>query len=128
MKSLNYCYTMPPIDWWYGWNKISDLTLPPEDCLGFMEFVSFNSIQDVLRHLDYTLCEFDSGWEGDGDWMFSPIPKHDEDGDIGHCNMIFAIKQSNNGSTFILSPYELPWLKEYNQKKLRTRRNFNETY
>jgi hypothetical protein len=28
----------------------------------------------------------------------------------GDCELVFAVKQSNNGTTFIVSPFPLPWL------------------
>lgn len=51
------------------------------------------------------------GWEGDmvlGPVVFTLPDPHSNSFAIG-----FAWKQSNNGTTFIFSPFELPWLKDY---------------
>jgi hypothetical protein len=56
----------------------------------------------------------EAGWEGDirhGSGPFvCPLP----DGDCGS-EYLIAWKQDNNGSTFIASPFCLPWLKRDNK-------------
>jgi len=51
-------------------------------------------------------------WEGDirkGEQPYvSPLPHHDDT----ICEFLIAWKQDNNGSTFVASPYPLPWLEE----------------
>ena len=48
-------------------------------------------------------------WEGDGEWSLSSIP------DVERAIMwvMCLIKQHNNGTTFIASMVELPWLEEW---------------
>ncbi len=45
-------------------------------------------------------------WEGDGIWMVSGLPVNDSASSLP----MFAVKQNNNGDTFICSPLQLHWL------------------
>ena len=55
-------------------------------------------------------------WEGDGTWSLSAIP----DVERAIMWMMFLIKQQNNGTTFIASMVELPWLEEWRCRKPRS--------
>ena len=47
-----------------------------------------------------------SGWEGDGFWLCTVLP------DPEYCasTWVFAVKQSNDGTAYIVSKYQMPWL------------------
>lgn len=52
------------------------------------------------------LIEKYTSWEGDGNWYVSGMPSEDSSDSLP----IFAVKQENNGSTFLCSPFPLPWV------------------
>jgi len=54
------------------------------------------------------------GWEGD--MVLGPVVFTLPDPDSNNFAIGFAWKQSNNGTTFILSPHELPWLSDYREE------------
>ena len=115
---LMYCYTLPPIDYWWG-------------------AVSKESICEVVRDFFHDLGQEDGGepaarqeswrvsqeldklvawasaaflqmwWEGDctsGTPLFFGIPAE------GSMAIGCIIKQGNNGTTFVASPHPLPHL------------------
>jgi hypothetical protein len=101
-------YCLPPIDWWDGWTLLEELVVP----------TAVDEFDDgyTARLLLATALEAASlfvhvGWEGDGCWRAAPLPIFD-DGCQTHDFMI-AVKQANNGTTFLSSPDRLPWLEEY---------------
>lgn len=99
-----YCYAISPIDWW-------DCTMTAEELLRSeggvsryscaLEGVRIGALQDAAMEAFRAI-----GWEGDfrEPARFFALP-----GD-GGMEVGVAIKQDNNGSTFIGSPYPLPWL------------------
>lgn len=90
MKIL-YVHKIAPIDFWEGWQDPRTL--------------SFGDIKErVAQALE---AAREDGWEGDGHPRFSMIPAGD--GDPG-CEVIVAVKQSNNGTTFVVAPMPLKWL------------------
>ena len=54
-------------------------------------------------------------WQGDGSWLVLPLPGAEVDRDYRNC-LVFAIKQSHYGRSFLVSPvkmdadYQKPWL------------------
>ena len=102
-------YEFSPIRWAYHCNSPLDLGWGGMKTIG--DFIS-ESLEDV-DHNGFILSRFfeglslakEVGWEGDfrePPCVFS-IPSD-------QFYLGFAFKQDNNGSTFILSPVELPWL------------------
>ena len=107
-----FVYVQYPID--AGWNNLltvvdaaelicdaADFNQEPERH-GFDNFISlFCSARTAARR---------AGWEGD--CLGSPrvfwIPCE------GGFRVAFVWKQSNNGTTFVASPFELPWLDKTN--------------
>jgi hypothetical protein len=103
-------YHLGPIDNWFGWRSLLDVAREGVD-----EFGNKPPSQDWL--LETWLQARDlarrCGWEGDirggydfgnGPW-FAPLPI-----DRGGYKFMIAWKQDTNGSTFVASPIELPWL------------------
>lgn len=50
-----------------------------------------------------------AGWEGDGTWLYTVIP----DPDSADTAYTFVVKQSNNGTTFVVSQLPFIHLAEY---------------
>ena len=105
MKKKFFKYVMSPIDWFYGCMTLEEY---------FEARVSLRSAYGVEAVVSLTmsslLVEMQSirEWEGDiseGIYVFA-IPNE------SMCNIGFIWKQSNNGTTFIISEVELPWLSE----------------
>ena len=104
-----YVYTPPPIDYWTGWVTVT-------------KAMSGGHGQD-LEDEPYADDELSAnlgkakelaagcGWEGDGTWRIAGLPPEDVAGPL----YVLAVKQSNNGTTFIITPRELPWLQPYLQ-------------
>ena len=116
-----YVYETNPIDFWAGWQlvheickippHISDLLNPDanldDDC-GFHspDYISAIDVAAFFTAAKWTARKI--GWEGDISWgpYISMLPQNESD-----CLFMLAWKQANNGTTFIASPFELPWLK-----------------
>ena len=122
MMSKYYAYCTLPID--NGFNNLilledyvirlanSAKSVPGEITDDFKAENQYSSVSSVL-----SLWEFGKslakkvGWEGDireGPYVFF-IP------DPGSFEMrqCFVFKQDNNGETFIISPFEMPWLRDF---------------
>jgi hypothetical protein len=98
-----YCIT--PIDDWRGWLKPEKL---------FTDSPRVETLYTKKRWEEsWILAQklaLEIGWEGDiregcGPFV-SVLPQPDVD------NFLIAWKQDNNGTTFVASPYRLPWLEE----------------
>lgn len=118
-----HVYMIEPIDDWSGWMDKAALM----SSLAFVDFHEHppaltisEKIKHDLRRSKEALGDFEAlamaaartvGWEGDirdGPY-FSALPPKAFD---NYCfvAVMMALKQDNNGQTFIVSPYELPWL------------------
>jgi len=105
-----YVYHIPPIDYFgerYGWTdmkKLLDEAVADEYesiCLGL------SKEELTLRWWKAQRLARKIGWEGDirdGPWL-AAIPV-----ECGDWDFIIAWKQDNNGTTFVATPYILPWL------------------
>lgn len=100
-----YVYETNPIDAW-------DAFVPLEEILGRAPSVTTYGRGDLVRQLMFACKAVATlaAWEGDvreGPYVI-PIPG----GEWGafEPELAFAWKQGNNGTTFIVSPVELPWL------------------
>ncbi|RZK42273.1 MAG: hypothetical protein EOO61_05505 [Hymenobacter sp.] len=107
-----YIYEMNPIDIWSGWIRLEDAIAEPGkyDIAGSSTSTDEKEIIDELREkLDYVkyLLARHTPWEGDGRVYLTSMPT-EVDGFL-----VFAIKQDNNGTTYLASPIEYPHLKEY---------------
>ena len=107
-----YIYEMSPIDIWAGWIPLEEALAKPRK---YMIMGGSNSmdiaeiIAEFLEKLDYAKQLFveHTSWEGDGRVYVTAMPTETD----GH--LVFAIKQGNNGTTFLASPIEYTHLKEW---------------
>jgi len=110
VRTTIWCaYECPPIDEWEG-------------TIGVEEYLSVLSERgETIQAIEDFVLVFEGGvrviadlttWEGDGTWMVSTLP------DVVQRQMrvMFYIKQRNNGTVFIASTAELPWLARYERK------------
>jgi hypothetical protein len=97
-----FLYVLSPIDDWSGWTVVDDhmATLDDRDAEIFLE--TFTPAKNAIEA---------HGWfEHDTHtypWFIAPLPSTDGD---GYCEWMVATKITNNGTTFLVSPYRLPWL------------------
>ena len=108
-----HLYSIEPIDFWYGTqhaqlflNKLSVSTNTAFSEEGEIYDISAHDFKVLWQHADEALEGSRLGWEGDGVWRFICLP----DPDCCSMHIVFFIKQSNNGTTFVVSPVELPYL------------------
>jgi hypothetical protein len=104
-----FVYARAAIDYWPGWIKEQELKnqlisemMPVEHGNRSIStyFAFLAKAQELARKI---------GWEGDiGSGPFiAGLPTHETASDGQY---VIAWKQSNNGDTFVASPYRLPWL------------------
>jgi len=105
-------YVTGPIDHWGGWSSIEDALLmtgeggprfPGDDCRDQLHALLSSATMCAIRGRFVAL-----GWEGDGIWRAGPLPNPLSCDSL----LMFAVKQQNNGSVFLASPFALPWLGE----------------
>jgi hypothetical protein len=107
-------YRVGFIDFWNGWRDVCevfgkiDQDLPWEaNCLDERLLLPF--LGEALH-----AAAVDLGWAGDfkgsAGVKASVLPPPDPDGWGPDNPFLLAWKQSNNGETFIASPYRLPWV------------------
>ncbi len=98
-----YVYVVGPIDYWPAWISID--TPPVED---YPVGKYAEARHALLEHAKRRFHE--AGWEGDIRMgpFFAGLPTSDITGVV-----MVGLKQDNNGTTFIWSPYALPWLWEW---------------
>lgn len=103
-----YCYKLPPIDFWEGAMTGGDLLSTMRTWRGDLGAVIgyLSSVDELERSAQDGFRELH--WEGDireGPYYFA-VP--------GEADMIpgYALKQDNNGTTFVACTVELPHLDE----------------
>ncbi len=103
MRDKYYHYETGPIDAFWG-------CIPIEEFLNSEEEQGINCTGIITRLMRE--CRKFGAWEGDmnrGVLVFAlPCDSGRLEMEIG-----FIWKQSNNGTTFIISPRELPWIEEF---------------
>ena len=107
-----YIYSLPPIDWWHGFQAVGDYIEHMKSELNAFGD-TFNTTRFISDLMELAPLFARAGWEGDireGVYL-AGLPTDEPDTEL-----IFALKQKNNGSTFIASPYRLPWIKEHEVK------------
>jgi hypothetical protein len=106
-------YELPPIDHWMGTTWFipeqeaeragapapPGLFPPDDDPHGLA--IELTQLHRLAAPAFRTL-----GWEGDGGWRYGSFP------DELNTRLWIAVKQSNNGTTYVLSPIAMPWLKD----------------
>jgi hypothetical protein len=111
MTGRLFVYELPPIDFWQGWTPESRWPEGEDD--PFYEY----GLNDEEAAADLALAKglaTRCGWEGDGEWRMAGLPRDD----VAAPTYMLAVKQQNNGTTFIISPYELPWLAHHLELKV----------
>ena len=110
MSASWYIYTLPPIDCFVGWTAF-DVFVEQAEAHYWTEAAALSLLRTasllVQRHTD---------WEMDRDvtaWHVAALPLDEPESALA-----FAIKQSNNGTTFVASQLELPWLSKYLNAKV----------
>jgi hypothetical protein len=121
-----YIYEMPPIDFWLGWSSINILKIyahgkyPYADEVYFTDFKvrgydaidsyfsvdSFVESQNIKEAI--SLIREHTTWEGDG-YIYVTAQPNDAYIDA----FCFAIKQANNGTTFLCADYAISNLSAY---------------
>lgn len=104
-----FVYQLTAIDFWVGFTPAHRIVGRPTSFR--TEGVTADEISGLLNH---ATCEIlrRSCWEGDlqeEPWIGGLPPAG------GDCRTLLLVgfKQDNNGETFIWSPVELPWIREY---------------
>lgn len=93
-----YCPDM--IDWWPGW-------FSPHDMLNQDESTQCEFTVALLKARDAAL---EAGMEPElREVHVSALPHADGDSNGRH-HWLFAFKQDNNGTVYIVSPFALPWM------------------
>lgn len=109
-----FVYPMSPIDFWNGWRSTLEIVqefrqMGDEDAVGAF-------IREVGSAVDAAVA---AGYDGTPRESIhvSPLPRSDRE-TYGYPRWMFGIKQDNNGTTFIVSPYPLIWLGESHEVTL----------
>jgi len=112
MKKELHVYSTGPIDIWDGWIPMLHFLSVPIPNYDVSEFTHAHlNERSELVHRFCQACQLarSIGWEGDfrqGPYV-SAIPAGDSE---CHSELLIAWKQDNNGTTFIASPFALPWM------------------
>ena len=116
-----HVYECPPMDFFSGWLSMKDYI--EDKCredFGSEDgekrraeikeevLAEYREIQDQLRR--------HSLWEGD--IISGPYVAALPEGEYW-CRVMWMLKQSNNGSTFIVSPFDLAWMRGYERLEKR---------
>lgn len=110
-KAKYYVYEMPPTDWFYPFKTLKETLIDIFSC-GNDDIYASEMCEKYIEDVKNAKNEFEkrTNWEGDGAIFISGLPTDDGG---GFPYTLVMIKQSNNGSTFLCSPVELPFLREY---------------
>lgn len=105
-----YIYELNPTDWFFPFKTEKEIL---ED----IEESSPESMVEVQKTVDYAkeLFKKYTSWEGDGQAYISGLPGKKSD---TFPLLFIAIKQENNGTTFLYSPVKLPYLEDFLKKKI----------
>jgi hypothetical protein len=104
-----FAYARAAIDFWPGWLSEEEFKAQlAHRCFTQRDIANAWSRYEQFRDRAYDLAK-KVGWEGDirSGPFIAGLPTHETaiDG-----NVMLAWKQDNNGDTFVVSPYKLPWL------------------
>lgn len=107
-----HVYKCPPIDHWNGAVGIGEYLLLLEH--RGQELEEIDCLIDLFESAVNAVASWTS-WEGDGEWWLGTLP------DVKRAMMwnMFLVKQRTEGTTFIASMVELPWLEEWRRHEPR---------
>jgi hypothetical protein len=112
MSQHVYVYEMSPVDYWEGMTPLGSYF--DDRCMSNMlEWRRAPEFDRVLRFLFRTMEIARSHGHWEGDVAHGPYISAVPDSGGLDCALILAWKQSNNGTTYVASQIELPWLAEY---------------
>lgn len=98
-------YECPPIDYWFGWSPLTRLISDDEAEEGFLTVTAASAVS-IAAAVCVQLTRR-THWQGDGEVMVSALPC------CADCaTPVYAVKQEDNGTTYILAPRDIPWLRE----------------
>lgn len=101
-----YVYSLNPIDWWTGWRETADILRDMREMGDEDAWKQF--LREVVTATDAAKAVgFDGGLRES--IHVAPLPRAETE-PYGDSRWMFGIKQDNNGTTFIVSPYPLVWL------------------
>tara|TARA_Y100001938_G_scaffold139920_1_gene207426 strand:- start:518 stop:874 length:357 start_codon:yes stop_codon:yes gene_type:complete len=116
-----HIYSLPPIDLFQGALTMTEAALQGE-CWGPKGVA--RQAEALIDQLLPALDGFrEAGWEGDyseGPFFFA-VPRVEVEMAWG-----VIVKQNNNGTTFVASPYPFPWLEQFAAGVLRSARGEGE--
>lgn len=109
-KYFSYYYGESPIDWWDGWVSFKEFFYkhshePTKFNHG--EGTSWTVRELSERYIEACDLAKEKGWEGDGQFMVTVLPVYN-----GSPGLVFAVKQENNGSTYVCSELPLRYLSD----------------
>src|SRR3990167_1101125 len=107
--AMLYIYACNAIDFWDGWQTLDRLQWHDDGWGEDTDATRLLLLANRVRSCGAGFRQY--GWEGDvrsGHWMVSGLP----DPDSATSRLMFAVKQDNNGTTFLASELPLPWLGE----------------
>lgn len=111
---MMYKYVTGPIDYWDGLPTLKEyeMMLAREAItnLAYQKELAFQPIVFLSEQFEQAKKEMYC-WEGD--FLAGPYVFLLPDPDSVTMQPGFIWKQRNNGTTFIVSPFDLPWLNEY---------------
>src|SRR5262245_24164841 len=109
-------YQIDPIDTWGGWKLLKDVlaeidlsTEQRDEVKAWTDHYAYNSgaLLDALKQAHHlaTLLDIEANDVREGPYL-APLPENN----CCPTAFLLAWKQDNNGTTYIASPYPLPWL------------------
>lgn len=104
--SVYFVYVTGPLDWWPGWRWVDEIlaAMRGSDTLVEAGYPEPSKLEAMVSSAKKVADA--AGWEGDGRWACAPLPAPE----MFSSELMFAVKQSNNGTTYVVSPFRLPWL------------------
>jgi hypothetical protein len=113
-NGAGYAYRGGPIDWWVGWQRYSDAIAGkyPDGGENPKDDVRLWSRSFELARGQAQVAFARLGWDMNlryGDLFVTAAPYSHDDSSVFD-GIIIAAKQDNNGTTFVWSPFPLPWL------------------
>jgi hypothetical protein len=104
-------YELPPIDYWTGatyFDPDEEAAIaagsPPPGIFPSDDDPHGRATELTELHQRAVVVFDELGWEGDGNWRCGAVPNETS------TQLWIGVKQQNNGTTYVLSPVEMPWL------------------
>lgn len=91
-----HIYGIIPIDFWQGWIPVDEFLQRWPDLIEDVELQLLIVKREATR----------MGWDGHGEICMTGFPIE------GGGGYLFGWQQQDNGTSFIVSPIEMPWLED----------------